>query len=247
MGEPVQQGGGHGGIAEHLGPIRKTKVRGNHHRSSFMPFGQDLKQQLRALLGEGDVAEFVQDQQIVADILLNEALQCPLLPCLDQLVDQPAAAHKAATEVVLAGLDAQRSDQVSLTSATSSQEMTFLLSRIYPPAVSSRRSRISNSGAAAGSNISRSSPRELRLPHPALQAAVCPGLQFGTGQLNQKLLVPDATLPGLPQSPFHLTGHMGRFNALRFACNSISAPAVIAVARMPKRQASAGLARSLRA
>jgi hypothetical protein len=62
--EPVQQRGGHVGIAEDLGPVAEAEIRSDDHRSALVALGQNLEEQFRAFLGEGNVTEFIEDEQV---------------------------------------------------------------------------------------------------------------------------------------------------------------------------------------
>ena len=66
MGEPVQQGCGQCGIAEDAGPLCKRQVRCDDQRTLFVAVREDLKQHLRPLGRERDIADFVHDEQLEA-------------------------------------------------------------------------------------------------------------------------------------------------------------------------------------
>jgi hypothetical protein len=50
----------HHRIAEYLGPVGKTKIRGNNYRSFLLPFCKNLKQQFPAFFGKRDVAQLIE-------------------------------------------------------------------------------------------------------------------------------------------------------------------------------------------
>jgi hypothetical protein len=62
--EPVGDGGRHGRRIEDFAPVRKGYVGGNHGRFEVMPSTDDLEEQVRALLAQGHVAEFVAHQEL---------------------------------------------------------------------------------------------------------------------------------------------------------------------------------------
>ena len=64
MGEPVDQGCSQHGIRKELAPAGKFQVGGNRYAPSSISYGQLVKQQFSLRLGEGQVGQFVQDQQI---------------------------------------------------------------------------------------------------------------------------------------------------------------------------------------
>ena len=44
MGEPVEERGGHLGIAEHAGPFAEAQVRGDDDAGAFVEFAQQMEQ-----------------------------------------------------------------------------------------------------------------------------------------------------------------------------------------------------------
>ena len=66
MCEPVEECGGHLGITEDTGPFAKGEVGGDDHGGSLVETVDQVEEQLLAGLGEGQIAEFVEDQEIQA-------------------------------------------------------------------------------------------------------------------------------------------------------------------------------------
>ena len=64
VGEPVEQCGGHLGIAEDAGPFAEGQVGGDDDRCAFIEFADQMEQELSACLGEWQVTQFVEDQEI---------------------------------------------------------------------------------------------------------------------------------------------------------------------------------------
>jgi hypothetical protein len=58
MGQPVEQRGGHLGVAEDAGPFAEGKVGGDQRRGLLVEPADQVEQQLAAGLGEGQIAEF---------------------------------------------------------------------------------------------------------------------------------------------------------------------------------------------
>jgi hypothetical protein len=48
VGKPVQQGGGHFGIAEHVGPFAEAEVGGDDDAGAFVEFAEQVEQQRSA-------------------------------------------------------------------------------------------------------------------------------------------------------------------------------------------------------
>ncbi len=65
--------------------------------------GDDLEQQLGAGLAERNEAEFIDDQQVLADQQLLQTLQAPFIDSLDQFVDQGGSGREADLQTLLAG------------------------------------------------------------------------------------------------------------------------------------------------
>ena len=66
MGDPVKHGGGHFLIAEDLGPFPEGEIGGNDDRSLFVKFGDQVKEQLAGVLGERQIPQFVEYDQVEA-------------------------------------------------------------------------------------------------------------------------------------------------------------------------------------
>ena len=70
MGETVEQGGGHLGVAEDRRPFAEGEVGGDDDRGSLVEPAHEVEEQLPAGLSEGQVAEFVEDDEVAADELV---------------------------------------------------------------------------------------------------------------------------------------------------------------------------------
>jgi hypothetical protein len=66
MGKPVEHCGGHFGIAEHLGPIGEGEVCGDEQGCVLVELADQVEQQLAAGLAERQIAQLVDDDEIVA-------------------------------------------------------------------------------------------------------------------------------------------------------------------------------------
>lgn len=66
VGEPVEQCGGHLGITKHAGPFAEGEVGCDDDRGTFVELADQVEQELSASLGEGQIAELVQDQEVEA-------------------------------------------------------------------------------------------------------------------------------------------------------------------------------------
>ena len=66
MREPVEQRGGHLGVAEDGWPFAEGEVGGDDDRGALVEAADQVEQQLPTGLREGQVAEFVEDDEVEA-------------------------------------------------------------------------------------------------------------------------------------------------------------------------------------
>src|SRR3546814_4583740 len=64
MGEPIEQRGGHFGIAEHGRPFAERQVGGDDDRGVFVKSAEEMEQQLPASAGERLIAPLVAAQEV---------------------------------------------------------------------------------------------------------------------------------------------------------------------------------------
>jgi hypothetical protein len=64
MGEAVEQGRCHLGIAENARPFAEGEIRGDEDRGALVEATDQMEEQLSAGLGEGEIAEFVEDDEV---------------------------------------------------------------------------------------------------------------------------------------------------------------------------------------
>jgi len=72
MGNPIEQRGSHLGVAENGRPLAKGEVGGDDHRRAFVELADEVKQQLSARSGKGQIAQFVQDDEVEAGQLCGQ-------------------------------------------------------------------------------------------------------------------------------------------------------------------------------
>ena len=89
MSEPVQQRTGEALGAKDLVPFLKDQVGGHHEAMMLIGPADNLKEQFGPRFGKGNIAEFVDDQEMESLELLEQALQPFFLPALYEL------SHKA--------------------------------------------------------------------------------------------------------------------------------------------------------
>ena len=96
MGEPVEQRRGHLWVAEDRRPLAEGEVCCDDGGGSLVEPAHEVEEELAAGLGEGQVAELVEDDEVAADELLCGAALAPGaelgLEVVDQVDDVVAAA-----------------------------------------------------------------------------------------------------------------------------------------------------------
>lgn len=103
MGQVVEQGRGHLGVAEDGGPFAEAEVGGDGDAGAFVELAQEVEQQSPARGTEWEVAQFIQDHEVELGHAFGD------LPCLSLLegVDQFDGGEEAdLATVMLDGLDA---------------------------------------------------------------------------------------------------------------------------------------------
>ena len=80
---------------EDLSPFVEGKICGHEDRSSLVTLAEDLEQELSTGLGQGNEAEFIDNEQLETGQFLLKIEQSSLIPGLDQLVDQCGGGGKA--------------------------------------------------------------------------------------------------------------------------------------------------------
>jgi hypothetical protein len=65
VGEPVEQGGGHLGVAEDGRPLAEGEVGGDDHRGLLVQLADQVEQQLAAGLGERQIARISQTRRCI--------------------------------------------------------------------------------------------------------------------------------------------------------------------------------------
>ena len=74
MGEAIEQRGRHLRIAEDARPFAEGEIGGDDDRRSLIEPADEMEQQLPAGLGEGEIAEFVEDDEVEAGEIIGEAV-----------------------------------------------------------------------------------------------------------------------------------------------------------------------------
>ena len=88
VGQAVEQRGGHLGVAKHAGPFAERKVGGDDDGRALIEPADQMEQQLAAGLGERQVAEFVEDDEVHPGQMLGDTTLPPIAGLDLQAVDE---------------------------------------------------------------------------------------------------------------------------------------------------------------
>ena len=107
VGQTVEQRSGHLGVAEHAGPFAEGEIGGDDDGRSLVEPADEVEQQLAAGLGERQVAEFVEDDEVDPGQMLGDTT-LPSVTGLDlQAVDE---VHHVVEATAGTGSDAASGD-----------------------------------------------------------------------------------------------------------------------------------------
>jgi hypothetical protein len=90
--KPIENSGCHHGIAEHGPPFSDTAIAGEQNRASLVTTTDELKEKMRGVGFERQVAQLVDDQQLGFGKLGQALLQPALAVALGELGDDVVAA-----------------------------------------------------------------------------------------------------------------------------------------------------------
>src|SRR5690348_6588533 len=72
MGQPVEQRGGHLGVAEHARPFAECQIGGDDDGGALVEPADEMEQKLAAGLGEGKIAQLVENDEVHPGQMLGE-------------------------------------------------------------------------------------------------------------------------------------------------------------------------------
>ena len=88
MGQAIENGACEAFCAEDLGPFIERQVGCDDDGAAFIALGDDFEEQLSAGFAQGDKAQLVNDQKVLAGELFLEPLQAAFIDSFDQFVNQ---------------------------------------------------------------------------------------------------------------------------------------------------------------
>ena len=110
MSEPVQQRTGESLGAKDLRPFLEGQVRGQHEAVMVIGPADNLEEQFGSDLGEGNISEFIDHQEMDSLELFEQSLKPFFLPALDQLGNQVHRRVEANASALGAGREGQSTD-----------------------------------------------------------------------------------------------------------------------------------------
>ena len=115
MGEPVEQGRGHLGVAEDGGPFGEAEIGGDDHAGALIELAQQVEQQGAARGAERQVAELIEDDEVGVDEAAGDLAGLSLGLLLFEGVDELDGGEEADPPVMmLDGVDAESRGDVGL-------------------------------------------------------------------------------------------------------------------------------------
>ena len=121
--EAVEDGGGDGGVVvEDGGPVLEGFVGGEDDGALFVALGDDLEEEVGAVFVQGDVAEFVENEQIWAEVSLDLGFEAVVGLGSEQIIDDFDGGGEENTVAVEAGLVAQCGGQMGLSEPAAAEE-----------------------------------------------------------------------------------------------------------------------------
>jgi len=134
VGESVQEGAGEPFRAEDLGPLVEGEVGGDDEALPLVGPANHLEKELGAYLGEGDITQLIDDQQLEPLKLFVKALEASFLAAFHQLGDQGGGGVESHPMPLGAGGKGHGAAQMGLAGAgVADQEHVFLLGDVLAP------------------------------------------------------------------------------------------------------------------
>ena len=126
MGQSIESGSGEAFATEDFGPVLKREVRRHDEAVPLVGSRDDVKQEFRSGFAGGDVAEFVEDQQIEFAERLPVPQQLAFLFGFEQLSDQLGHSEEPDSSPLSASRHAQCRGQMRLAGSGGAYEKDIL-------------------------------------------------------------------------------------------------------------------------
>jgi site-specific DNA recombinase len=112
--EAVDHGGGDDVVGEGFAPAPEGQIRGDHDRALFVAGCDELEEQIRGVVVEGDVADLVDDDEFVAADFLEFDFELPGMVCCREAGDPVAGGVEQHRVAGLGCFDAESDGEVCL-------------------------------------------------------------------------------------------------------------------------------------
>jgi hypothetical protein len=127
--EPVKQCTGESLGAKDLGPFLEGQVGGYHEAVMLIGPANDFEEQLGPGLGERDISQFIDDQEMESLELFMQSLKPFFLPALHELSDQIGGCIESNVSSLSTRRKRQGTDQMRFTGSGVPMSNTFSLYR----------------------------------------------------------------------------------------------------------------------
>jgi hypothetical protein len=121
--QPIQDGGGHDGVAEHAAPLGNRAVARHQHGATLVSPAHELEEQVRCVRLERQVAQLIHHQQLGLGEVDQLLLQTTLGMRPGQLRHQAGRRHEQRRVAAHDGLAAECHRQVRLAHARRSRDI----------------------------------------------------------------------------------------------------------------------------
>lgn len=183
VGQPIQEGQGQFFITKDLSPITKLEIGGHDQRDPLVQGGTELEDQMSAEIGEGDEAQLIQNDQLVAQGGGNELVEGMVLLSRDQLVDQGGGIVEPDPVFLPAGFQGQSDGDMSFSQAgITNQDDRFGSFDVLPSGQVKDPLLVERRNGTEGEIIEFFDQRELGGPDPLLLSPVVSLGHFLPGQ-----------------------------------------------------------------
>ena len=207
MGQTVQERCRQVGITEDLGPVGKAKIGGDNHRAPFVTFGKNLEKQLGTFLGQGDVAELINDEQPIAGVPLDDATELSLLPGFDKFVGKTAAGYEPCPDPQSAGLNAEGGGKMRFArSRCAEKDDVSVLADVGSFRQLTDEPPVKPGGCLKIEGLERLEQGKLRVPESSLEPALGSRLELDFSQSQQELPTVKSVFPGLAEVGLQRSG-----------------------------------------
>ena len=122
VGQAVEERGCHLGVAEDAGLFAEGEIGGDNDRGAFVEATDEMEQKLASGLSEGEIAEFVENDEVHAGQVLGEAPLAPVTGLGLEPVDEVEDIVEPTARAILDKASRDRDGEMGLAGAGSSDQ-----------------------------------------------------------------------------------------------------------------------------